>query len=361
MNTNKATKFLTFVLAGIMCALSLVACSNQPPADNSVVDEQETKYLEAYDKLEKGEYVAAYELFVELGDYKDAAKEAAYFHYMPVGHHVVCTSEEGEEIVTYTVTLNDQNLPATVVEEYSTGYKHTCVYTYNERGVVTHQECTDTEGEKNVYEATFDANGNCLTETLTDKDGNVSKFDLTYNEKGQQIKVVTTNTPDYYRSYTIAYDDLGREIEVLFEFDDENIIERTTYNEAGDILQKTWEVEGGEVYSIDDYLYDEKGRLVEIRFTEDGEDGGYKKTTYNDKGQIHTVHAVYAYGYEYISTYEYDEHGNRIKEIYATPSSEECDDVIESTYQFVYVPFEYTEDDWEEIFDTTQCMDPSHM
>ena len=347
-------KIVTFILLTCM-AFSLAACGK--------VDPREEKYAQAYELLENRDYEAAYALFVELGDYKDAAKEAAYFHYMPVGHHVVCTSEEGEEIITYTVTLNDLNLPATVVEEYSTGYKHTCVYTYNERGVVTHQECTDTEGEKNVYEATFDANGNCLTETLTDKDGNVSKFDYTYNEKGQQIKVVTTNAADYYRAYTIAYDDLGREIEVLFEFDDENIIERTTYNEAGDILRKTWEVEGGEVYSIDDYLYDEKGRLVEIRFTEDGEDGGYKKVTYNDKDQIHTTHAVYIYEYvyEYTNTYEYDEHGNRIKEIYATPSDEECDDVIESTYQFVYVPFEYTEDDWEEIFDTTQCLDPSHM
>ena len=351
MNTRKFRKLFALLTALTLCLVALSACANP----------KEAKYLEAFDMIEAGNYEEAYALFVELGDYKDAAKEAAYFRYMPVGHHVVCTSEEGEEIVTYTVTLNDQNLPATVVEEYNTGYKHTCVYTYDERGVVIRQECTDTDGEKNVYEATFDANGNYLTETVTDKDGNVSKFDFTYNEKGQQVKVVTTNNPGSYRSYTIAYDDQGREIEVLFEFDDENIIERTTYNEAGDILRKSWEVEGGEVYSIDDYHYDEKGRLVEILFTEDGEDGGYRKVTYNDKDQIHTVHAVYAYGYEYMSTYEYDEHGNLIKEIYATPSDEYCDDVIESTYQFVYFPFEYSEDDWEELFDTTQCMDVSHQ
>jgi hypothetical protein len=73
-----------------------------------------------------------------------------------------------------------------------------------------------------------------------------------------------------------------------------------------------------------------------------------------------TEHVVYAYGYEYTSSYEYDEHGNLIKEIYTTPSSEDCDDVIESTYQLVYFPFEYTESDWEQLFDTTQCMDSSH-
>lgn len=344
-------KIVAFILLACM-ALTLAACTKADP--------REEKYAQAYELLENRDYEAAHSLFVELGDYKDAAKEAAYFHYMPVGHHVVCTSQDGEEIITYTVTLNDQNLPATVVEEYNTGYKHTCSYTYNERGLVIRQECSDTEGEKDVYEATFDANGNYLTETVTDKDGNVSKFDHMYNEKGQQVKVVATNNPDSYLSYTMAYDDQGREIEVVYEFEDENIIERTTYNEAGDILRKSWEVEGGEVYSIDDYHYDEKGRLVEILFTEDGEDGGYKKVTYNDKDQMITAHAVYADFYEHTNTYEYDEHGNLIKEIYTTPSSEECDDVIESTYRLVYFPFEYTEKDWEKLFDTTQCMDVSH-
>jgi hypothetical protein len=333
-------------------ALTFAACGK--------IDPREAKYAEARELLEKRDYEAAYALFVELGDYKDAAKEAAYFRYMPTNHHVVCTSEDGEEIITYTVTLNDQNLPATVVEEYNTGYKHTCVYTYDERGLVTRQECSDTEGEKDVYEATFDANGNYLTETVTDKDGNVSKFDFTYNEKGQQVKVVTTNNPGSYRSYTIAYDDQGREIEVVYELEDENIIERNTYNEAGDILRKSWEVEGGEVYSIDDYHYDEKGRLVEILFTEDGEDGGYKKVTYNDKDQIITEHVFYTVGYEYTSTYEYDEHGNMIKEIYTTPSSEECDDVTESAYTLVYLPFEYTEEEWIAICDATQCWDSTH-
>lgn len=344
-------KIVAFILLACM-ALTLVACTKADP--------REEKYAQAYELLEGRDYEAAHSLFVELGDYKDAAKEEAYFRYMPISHHVVCTSQDGEEIITYTVTLNDQNLPATVVEEYNTGYKHTCNYTYNELGLVTRQECTDTEGEKDVYEATFDANGNYLTETVTDKDGNVSKFDFAYNEKGQQAKVVTTNNPDSYLSYTIAYDAQGREIEVVYEFEDENIIEKNTYNEVGDILRKTWEVEGGEVYSINDYLYDEKGRLVEIRFTEDGEDGGFRKVTFDDKDQMIEEHVFYTSGYEYTSTYEYDEHGNMIKEIYTTPSSEECDDVIESTYRLVYFPFEYTEKDWEQIFDSTQCMDASH-
>ena len=343
-------KIVTLFL--LMCiGLTLVACSADP---------KEAKYAEACELLEKRDYEAAYALFVELGDYKDAAKEAAYFRYMPISHHVECSSAEEVKTITYTVTLNEQNLPATVVEEYSTGFKHTCTYTYNESGLVTRQECSDTDGTKNLYEATFDENGNFLNETITDTDGNVSKFDFTYDEKGQVVKVVTTNAPDYYLAYAITYDAEGREIKVVYEYEDENIVEETTYNEAGNISQMTWAVEGGEIYLIHDYHYDDKDRLVEILFTQEGEDGGFRRITFNDKDQIVTEHTFYTMGYEYTNNYEYDAHGNAIKTIYANKDSEVCEDVIESTYKLVYLPFEYTEDAWMEICDSTQCRDSTH-
>jgi hypothetical protein len=322
---------------------------------NATTDANEEKYLKAYDMLEQKNYEAAYALFTQLGDYKDAAKELEYFRYMPISHYVDYISEGDDGTITYTVTLNDQNLPATVVEEYSTGNKHTCTYTYNELGFVTRRECLDTEGERTLYEATFDENGNFINETITDNDGNVSKFDYTYNEKGQQVKVVTTNAPDYYLSYTITYDADGREIKVFYEYEDENIIEENTYNEAGNILQKTWAVEGGEIYSIYDYHYDEKDRLVEILFTEDGEDGGFRRVTFNDKDQMLTEHAFYTSGYEYTNSYEYDEHGNVIKTTYINPDIEIGSDVTESTYKLVYLPFEYTEEEWSAIYDATLC------
>ena len=59
MNTKRTTNLLTVFLAVIMCALSLAACSKHPLADDPVVDEQEAKYLDAYDKLERGEYASA--------------------------------------------------------------------------------------------------------------------------------------------------------------------------------------------------------------------------------------------------------------------------------------------------------------
>jgi hypothetical protein len=324
----------------------------------AVSDPREEKYSEAHELLEKRDYEAAYALFTQLGDYKDAAKVAACFRYMPISHYVDYISEGDDETITYTVTLNDQNLPATVVEEYNTGLKHTCTITYNEFGLVTRRECSDTEGAKALYEATYDSKGNRLHETNTDADGAVSKFDYTYNEKDQLVRIVAVTPYEYYGSYTstITYDAEGRESKIVYEYEDGNSIEEITYNEVGKILKQTW-YEDGEVYSIYDYYYDEKGRLRETLFTDDGEDGGFRKVTFNDKDQMLTEHVFYTFGYEYTNNYEYDEHGNVIKTTYINPDIEIGSDVTESTYKLVYLPFEYTEEEWIAIYDATQCWD----
>ena len=124
-------------------------------------------------------------------------------------------------------------------------------------------------------------------------------------------------------------------------------IEETAYNESGKILKKSWSGDDGETYSVYDYKYDEKGRLVEILFTEEGEDVGFRKTTYNDKNQILTEQVCYAVGYEYTNVFEYDEQGNVIKTTYSDSDSEgrTYSDVIDSTYKLVYLPFEYSEED----------------
>ena len=371
MSTRNLTRLLIIILSLTICMSVFAACSKVDTSDENIdkntdetpeVDPREEKYAEAYELLEKRDYEAAYALFASLGDYKDAAKDAAYFRYMPINHSIEYVSDEENDTITYTVTLDDKNLPATIVEEYGSGLKHTCTFTHNEFGHVTRRECSDTEGTNTLYEATYDAKGNVINETLTDAEGNVSKFDYTYNDKDQLVTVVTTNAPEYYKSYTCTYDAEGREIKAVYEYEDGNTIEETTYNAEGKLLKKTWAEEGEEAYSIYDYCYDEKGRLVEILFTDFGEDGGYRKTAYNDKDQIITENVVYSFGFEYTNNLEYDELGNATKMIYTASDSEggEYNEVTESTYKLVYLPFDYTEEEWEAICDSTQCWDMTH-
>ena len=218
----------------------------EPATTEAPADANEETYLKAFDLLEQKKYDEAYALFTQLGDYKDAAKEAAYFRYMPVRHFVDFTSEGNDETITYTVTLNDKNLLATVVEEYNTGSKHTCTFTYNEFGFVTRRECSDTEDGTALYEATYDAKGNRLSETITDMDGSVTQIDNTYNEKDQLVKAVTVSNSEYYVSSTATfeYDAEGREIKIITAYEDGTVTEEITYNEAGKILKMTWAEDG---------------------------------------------------------------------------------------------------------------------
>ena len=335
---------------------SLAACDLKKAPEK---DPKEERYEEACALLEKRDYESAYALFLDLGDYKDAQKQAEYFRYMPVSHYVECSPEE--ETITYTVTLNGSNLPETVVEEHSTGFKHTCSITYNEFGFITRRECSDTDGAKTAFEVTYDEKGNAVTEAITDKDGNVSRFDATYNEDGKVIKAVTTNAPDYYLSYTYTYDDAGREIKVVYEVEDGSCVDENVYNEEGNLLKNTWTDENGSV-TVTDYVYDEKGRLTDIIFTEDGESAGFRKATFNDEDQMVSEHIVYSVGVEYTNSYEYDEHGNQIKRTHSSKEGTETySEVIETEYKLVYLPFEYTEEEWMEIFDSTECVDWAHQ
>ena len=356
MNKRKLTKILVIILTLAICASVFAACifKKDPEADPT-----EEKYNEACSLLEKKDYEAAYALFLELGDYKDAAKKASYFRYIPTSHHVEYISDEGSDITNYTVTLNDMNLPKMIVAEYSSGSKHTCTITYNEFGYITRRECVNSDGATSLYEAIYDENGNILGDTHRDKDGNVTTFECTYNENGQISEVVTTNAPEYYYdSYTCTYDKYGREIKVVYVYDGEISIEESTYTEDGKLLKVTWSTESDEAYSINDYVYDENGRLVEILFTESGEDAGFRKTTYNDEGKILTEHVYYSFGYEYTSVFEYDKHGNAIKTVYT--DDEAGDEIIETTYTFVYLPFDYTEEEWIDLSNSTMCADPTH-
>ena len=61
--------------------------------ETTQADPREEKYTKAYELLESGDYEAAYALFVELGDYKDATKEVAFFRYMPVSHSITLIRE----------------------------------------------------------------------------------------------------------------------------------------------------------------------------------------------------------------------------------------------------------------------------
>lgn len=348
MNTNKATKFLTFVLAGIMCALSLVACSNQPPADNSVVDKQETKYLEAYDKLEKGEYVAAYELFVELGDYKDAAKETARFRYVPVSY-VGTYSEEGTvSNETGTITLNENNLPAKCLISYDDDTQHTCTYTYNENGRLISIACSDPDGDLVSYEAVYNVKGNLEKESYRYFNGYFHTYEYTYDDQGIEIKSTLSDADGYYLLNEYFYDDKGNMVKIAGENDNGVFSFDYIYDDNNRLVQVIERDAEGNATWIEDYLYNEQGKKLKVSYTYDGKEVEFAEYTYDEKGRLitHRYHDTED-GYTRLSEYTYTADGRT--EHFNIKVPDEYDDTQDLTHKLVYIPFEYTEEEWNNI------------
>ena len=110
-----------------------------------------TKYNEALELIENGEYVAAYEILDELGDYKDAQQKIENFHYVPVR----ATYSEEDEIEYVEFFYNKDNLPIQVVH-------------------------TDSDGDKSIRDYTYDANGNVIKKVYTDSDRDTDSVDFEY-------------------------------------------------------------------------------------------------------------------------------------------------------------------------------------
>ena len=348
MNTKKTTKLLAFFLAAIMCALSLAACSKQPLDDDPAVDEQENKYLEAYEKLEQGEYVAAYELFVELGDYKDAAKEAERFRYVPVSCIGKYSGEGAMPNETTTVTLNENNLPEKCHISYDDGTQHTCTYTYNENGKLTSIFCTDPEGELEMFEAVYRADGKLEKEIYRYFDGYCYTYEYTYDDQGLEIKSTKSDTDGYHLVNEYFYDDKGNMVKIAGK-NDNNVFSFDYIYDGNNRLTKVIKRDAdGNISWTDDYLYNEQGKLLKITCTENGEVTDITEYTYDEKGRLLSdVYHDPTDGYVHSNEYTYTADGRTEKLLVKMPGVFE--DAQDLSHKLVYVPFEYTDDEWDNI------------
>ena len=195
-------KKILFAGTLISMMLSLLACGgNNPPEENQNPDENESKYTEALELIESGDYEEAYALFSELGDYKDSEKEAAKFHYVPskISLKETVGGDEAETYETVTISYNEQNLPIKRTGVYRSGSEYSYEYTYDENLNVIKEVYTTSSGEKTVYDYTFDENENLIKEECTDSIGKKSVNEYFYNEDATLVKAVYTE-PDGYQT-----------------------------------------------------------------------------------------------------------------------------------------------------------------
>ena len=314
MSIKRLTKLLALSLAVIMCAASFTACASS-----------EAKYREAFELTEQGDYEAAYALFTELGGYKDAKKEAAKFRYAITSYTLDFTDEEGPVTSSSTISYNEHNLPAQNTITYSDGFQHTCTYTYNENGKILTVSCVASEGFTASYEHTYSEDGKLLKIEAEDTDGYYALYEYFYDEKGNQVKVVSEDD-GVFITYEISYDADNRMTETIQKDKDGNQI------------------------LTEEYLYDEKGNLIKHNYFEKDSIFAASEYTYNELG--HLIKEHYTYTDTYVCDYEYtcDANGNPITE--HITNTEDYEGTYKYTYKLVYIPFEYSDEEWEDLRDS---------
>ena len=288
-------------------------------------DANEAKYRNAFELIEKGDYDAAYALFIELGNYKDAAKEAAKFHYVPTGLTVKSIEAESTETDTINISYNENNLVSQYVITADTGDSSTAICTYDE-------------------------NGRLIAISFQGEDAIVTKREFSYSPGGDIIKDITTFNDGFFYSYEFFYDENGEQVKCVYEDGNEKKSYDCLYNEDGTVSKFVLKDESGNMVEVEEYLYNEKGQNVKINYTENGKIVRFCDYTYNEEGYLIREYYESEVDFSYTNDYTYDANGNIIKE--HTTYKDNTESLRECSFKLVYVPFEYSEDDWNHFIDT---------
>lgn len=343
MSTPKKHKLLTLIVALLLCLATLSACANP----------NEAKYREALDMIEADNYAEALALFTELGDYKDAKKEVARFRYLPAERVDNYEDSDGKGTATTVFSFNEHNLPVKSVETDADGYQRTCLFAYNEDGKLTLFSDSDTDGISTKTEYVFNEDGTLAKEIYTDEEGVVSSLESTYNDKGEITLLESINKPEYFPSYEYTYDEQGKEILCIMRGEDMTYTVESFYNEKGDIVKSVFSDESGNVNMTEEYEYDEKGRKIKHTIKQaDNKIDVVHEYTYNEKDQLISESYTASFDYTYTDNYTYDENGNAVKiDSTMTASDGTRTETSEIKYKLVYIPFDYSEEEWAEIYD----------
>lgn len=324
-------RLLCLLLLLSLFTLSLLSCG-----------EQASHYRQAKDLLEQGELAKAYNLLLSLGDYKDVEELLEHFYFVPTEGSSTIFSDWGQTPLPgceYVFTYNEKGLLTQydragnttvyvydeqdrLLEERLTSkyHTHTTFYSYDERGNRISMVCVRTDEEWEVWyyeEYTYDEKGNLLTEAHFSKDPNAADLPVELPFR-QEL------------AYAYAYDREGRVIRKERTCEDDKQVMEYRYDNAGRLLEERFtQNEGAAVVTA--YVYDKAGRI--LRSASPEKEVNY---TYDGHGNLTRKESLTASvgGYTSLSTdtyeYTYDESGNVIKRVENLAGLKPC------VYEFVY-------------------------
>lgn len=365
-----------FLLVFVLC-LSLASCNSAKQYIEQADNEKEASYNEAFELIDKGDYISAYEIFNELGDYKDSRQQSSRFQYVPIKRLISC----GDIEIIGEITLNENNLPIQIVDHYETekrifnfsydevgnliqksetikSQKTVYEYTYDEENRLTKEVCTFSDGRVNLYHYSYDGQGNLIKKIDSYGDGSERVREYQYNSFGKITKESEKYTADdfvYETSYYRTYDAKGNLVKeeqthndgktsgFAYIYDNNgNLLKRihTTYIGAQYTYECAYDVNGNlirEVYidsdgnkEIYDAVYDADGNLIEGGYTAKASEREIYRTASYEDGKL--IKDVYT---DSVIDYTYDSSGNLIRENHSR--AQESDVLVEYEYKFVYI------------------------
>ena len=240
-------KKLICMLLALVMVMAMAACGNQ----SEVIEETDPKqplYEEANAAHKDGDYETAYNLFSELGDYKESAQMLATIKVEKVGVTMETTTTEGVDKSTVEYSFKDGNLiKETLTHADGTVTKN--YYKYNDINLCTSETHNNVDGTKTVIN-NFYKDSVMIRTTRTNPDKTKDTYVYTNDEQGKILNHVLTLADGTVEEAVYNYDEAGNLVSIMTN----NSSNTFAYNQFGDISNETLTVDGKEVYKAN-YTY----------------------------------------------------------------------------------------------------------
>jgi len=315
-NKQKLKKALKIVLP---CLLSLIViCFTVSFIINDVVRPAK-QYKAAVALMESGDYQGAINIFASLGGYKDSENLAAQCidaNLEETYNHALQLMTEGEfaDAVAFLEILNGYKDSVDRIIECENNILNT---KYNEASQLMvegkYKDAYDILKSLGDYRNSNSLIEECLSAVF---DENIAKLIASEKYSEAYGLLVSSGNQEQLKHFKAVY--------TVSNYSDKYYDSNSlyTYDEFGNLLKDVKTFDDGDK-KIKDYTYDSYNRLISERITESDSPSDYFETTYEYDAHGQKIKEVTTYDYgngnagSYTYEYEYDSNGNMVTSIYS--------------------------------------------
>lgn len=307
-------RLFVMTLCLFLCLGAFVGC------DSAEQREIKKTYKQAVQLLEDGQTQEAYNAFLTIKDYPEAAEYLENFVFRYARKTTKSNSESTESVYEYDEYGRVVKIEKTIDSEYRDPYTEFTMYEYDEQNRVIQYNHT-------CYE---------------------------YDENGNIAKVIRSNG----MTAEFAYDGQGNRIEETYKTVDGEIYLTYTheYNEHGDVVKSVKDdiYAGGRFTFTYEYQYDGDGRMIQMV-------GGTvtDKWEYDEFGREIRYERQEKNGY-YIRTTKYDAYGNLSEQTTEKPTNMPILPIDSNVYTYEREYDDHGVILWEKYYDDGYLMLTTH-